>query len=158
MRDGSREPTSANQLRPAVDDPERLPLRGSTILVVEDDPEAGDLVRRLLELLGARVATAEDGIDGLSRLVKMKQPDMVLCDLTMPRMDGLEFARCLRRLPEYQRTLLVAVTGRQAHEDFLRTWDAGFDAHLVKPITMEMLRALARRLSQRFADQRESGA
>jgi CheY-like chemotaxis protein len=140
-----------------MDDSEPLPLRGCTILVVEDDAEAGDLVRRLLELLGARVGTAENGVAGLRRLVAM-QPDMVLCDLTMPLMDGLEFARRVRRLPEYRRTVLVAVTGRQAHEDFLRTWDAGFDAHLVKPVTMEMLRALARRLSPRAADQGHLGA
>jgi len=157
MRDGSREPTSEKKLRPAVDDSGRLPLRGYTILVVEDDPAAGDLVRRLLELLGARAATAEDGIAGLHRLAELR-PDMVLCDITMPRMDGLEFARRVRQLPEYRRTLLVAVTGRQAHDDFLSTWDAGFDAHLVKPVTMEMLRALARRLSQRSADQRQFGA
>ena len=157
MRDGFREPTVEKKLRPPVDDPERLPLRGYTILVVEDDSDAGDLVRRLLELLGARAATAGDGIEGLRRLAEM-QPAMVLCDLTMPRMDGLEFARRVRRLPEYRRTLLVAVTGRQAHEDFLHTWDAGFDAHLVKPVTVEMLRALARRLNQRVADQRQPGA
>src|SRR5688572_19080466 len=112
MRDGFREPTVEKKLRPPVDDPERLPLRGYPILVVEDDLDAGDLARRLLELLGARAATAGDGIEGLRRLAEM-QPAMVLCDLTMPRMDGLEFARRVRRLPEYRRTLLIAVTGRQ---------------------------------------------
>jgi two-component system CheB/CheR fusion protein len=140
-----------------VDDSESLPLRGCTVLVVEDDQEARELIRRLLELLGASARTAEDGMDGLRRLVETP-PDLVLCDLTMPLMDGLEFARRVRRLPEYRRTLLVAVTGRQAHEDFLCTWDAGFDAHLVKPVTMEMLRALAGRLSPRLAEQRRPGA
>lgn len=157
MRDGSREPTVEKKLRPPVDDPGRLPLSGYTVLVVEDDPEAGDLARRLLELLGARAGTAGNGVEGLRRLAEM-QPAMVLCDLTMPLMDGLEFARRVRRLPQYRRTLLVAVTGRQAHEDFLNTWAAGFDAHLVKPVTLEMLRALARRLNQRAADQRQPGA
>jgi CheY-like chemotaxis protein len=140
-----------------VDKCDGLPLSGARILVVEDDSDASELLRRLLELLGARVTTAENGFDGLSRLATTRA-DAVLCDLTMPQMDGLEFARRLRQIPEYRRTLLVAVTGRQAHEDFLRTFEAGFDAHLVKPVTMEMLRALARRLTGRFADQGRRGA
>jgi CheY-like chemotaxis protein len=132
------------------------PLRGCLILVVEDDVEAAAGLRRLLEQLGARVVVASDGLQGLARLADAP-PDAVLCDLTMPVMDGLEFARRVRRNPRFQRLLLVAVTGRQAHQDFLQTCDAGFDAHLVKPVTAEMLQSLARRVVGRCAG-RERGA
>ncbi len=80
--------------------------------------------------------------------------DAVLCDLTMPIMSGLEFARRVRRNPRFRRIPLVAVTGRQEQEDFLQTWDAGFDAHLVKPVTVEMLQSLARRFSWRSGQAR----
>lgn len=100
---------------------------------------------------------AENGIDGLERLAGARV-DAALCDLTMPVMDGLEFARRVRRTPRLRNLLLVAVTGRQEHQDFLRSWDAGFDAHLVKPVTTEMLLSIARRLAARCADQHRAGA
>jgi CheY-like chemotaxis protein len=140
-----------------VEQREASPFHGRTILVVEDEIELGDQLRRLLEHLGARVWIARDGLDGLEQLASLPA-DAVLCDLALPVMDGLEFARRLRQNPRFRRTLLVAVTGRQDQEDFLRSWDAGFDAHLVKPLTMEMLQALARRLSTRCAGPRQSGA
>ena len=99
------------------------------------------------------MALAENGFDGLQRLGD-RRVDAVLCDLTMPVMSGLEFARLVRRNPRFRRIPLVAVTGRQAHEDSLQTWEAGFDAHLVKPVTLEMLQSLARRLSSRRRQQR----
>jgi two-component system CheB/CheR fusion protein len=134
-----------------------LPLGRYTILVVEDDAETREVVRRLLELCGARVVVAADGLDGLDRLESVR-PHAVLCDLGMPIMDGLEFARRVRRDPRYRRTLLVALTGRKEQADFLRTWDAGFDAHLAKPVTMEMLESIAKRLSGRFAARDAPGA
>ena len=132
-------------------------LRGCMILVLEDDVETGDLLRRLLELLGARVVLAENGRDGLDRLAD-RPVDAALCDITMPVMDGLEFARRVRQNPRFRRILLVAVTGRDGREDFLGTWEAGFDAHLVKPVTMEMLHSFARRLSGRCGGQERSRA
>ena len=134
-----------------------LRMRGCTILVVEDDVEAGDLLRRLLELLGARVVVERNGLDGLERLANLTV-DAVLCDLTMPIMTGLEFARRVKEDPRLRRIPLVAVTGRQEHEAFLQTWEAGFDAHLVKPVTPEMLQSLGRRLSWRGGGQQRPGA
>jgi CheY-like chemotaxis protein len=128
-------------------------LRGCAILVVEDDAEASDLLRRLLELLGARVYVAGNGFDALDRLASLPV-DVVLCDLAMPIMSGLEFARRVRRNPRFRRIPLVAVTGRREQDDFLQTWDAGFDAHLVKPVTVEMLQSLARRFSWRSGQTR----
>lgn len=131
-------------------------LRGCTLLVVEDDEEAGDLLKRQLELLGARVFVERNGSDGLRRLQSISA-HAVLCDLTMPVMDGLEFARHVRQSAKLRRITLVAVTGRREHADFLATLDAGFDAHLVKPITLEMLQSFARRVAGRCGQQ-QSGA
>ena len=61
----------------------------------------------------------------------------------------------MRNDPRHHRMLLVAVTGRQLHTDFLETWEAGYDAHLVKPVTMQMLERLANRL---FGRRVQSGA
>jgi CheY-like chemotaxis protein len=124
------------------------PLRGRKILVVEDDDDTREVVRRLLELLGARVVVAADGMEGLAHL-RTLTPDVVLCDLTMPIMGGIEFAVRMRQDPRNRRVLLVAMTGRQGRADILHTWEIGFDAHLVKPVTPEMLSALAWRLSGR---------
>jgi CheY-like chemotaxis protein len=73
----------------------RFPLRGRKILVVEDDHDGREVIRRLLELLGAQVVVAADGLEALVRLESL-QPDAVLCDLGMPIVDGIEFARRMR--------------------------------------------------------------
>jgi CheY-like chemotaxis protein len=133
------------------------PLRDRVVLVIEDDDEYRDIIRRLVEFLGARVLTAADGLAGL-RQMEPRPPDLVLCDLTMPIMDGLTFARCVRNIPRYRRVLLVAVTARGAQRDLLETWRTGFDAHLVKPVTLEALRAIALRWSGPAAAESSPGA
>lgn len=129
----------------------QFPLRGRTILLIEDDDETREVTRRLLECMGARVAAAVDGFEGLMRLESLR-PDTVLCDLAMPIMDGLEFARRMRQDPRHRRVLLIAITGRDSHADFLDTWAAGFDAHLVKPVTPEVVASIVRRSGLREVD------
>ena len=129
-----------------MDDP-RL-LRGRTILVIDDDADVRDMWRRLLERRGAHVMVAADGLEGLVHL-EARLPDAILCDLTMPIMDGFEFASRMRTTPRYRKVLLIAVTGRQQHTDFADTWRAGFDGHLVKPVAAEALEALVQRLARR---------
>jgi hypothetical protein len=121
------------------------PLHGRTILVI-DDAEYRDTVRRLLESLGARVLLAADGFEGLAQLERWT-PDAVLCDLSMPGMGGIEFAQRMRPTPRNRRVLLVAVTGRPDWAAVLDTWAAGFDAHIVKPVTLDQLSAIGRRVS-----------
>jgi CheY-like chemotaxis protein len=122
------------------------PLCGRTLLVIEDDDDHREIVRRLLESLGAHVVLAADGLEGLAQLER-RPPDAILCDLTMPIMDGLEFARRMRQDPRYRRVLLVALTGRGGSKAMSQTWIGGFDVHLVKPITIEALGTIAQRLS-----------
>jgi CheY-like chemotaxis protein len=127
------------------------------VLVLDDQEDVCLAIGGLLEVLGARVVVAANGLEGLEQLERQR-PDMILCDLAMPMMDGIEFATRVRRNPRFRRVLLVAVTGREHHRDFLATLAAGFDAHVVKPVTPEALTSLARRLSGHTATDAQPGA
>jgi len=120
-----------------------MPLRDVTVLVVEDDPDSREITGLLLQHLGARVVTVENGDRGLAAVV-LHQPDLVLVDLLMPEMDGFEFARRIRRDPKYRRVRLVALTGLRDEASVLKTWSIGFDGHLMKPVTVEGLDLLSR--------------
>jgi len=122
-----------------------MPLRDVLVLLVEDNPDHRELGRVLLTHSAARVAVAEDGERGLEQM-RQERPDLVLCDLKMPHMDGYEFARRVRRIPNWARVRLVALTSFHDDTAYLRTWSEGFDAHLEKPITLEKLDAIAERL------------
>lgn len=120
-------------------------LRRRRVLLVEDDAEIRDILVRLLAALGAQVVAAADGLEGLEHLARW-HPDMVLCDLAMPIMGGLEFAHRMRQDPRYRNVLLIAVTGYNRQADLYDTCSTGFDGHLAKPIRMPALAALAQRL------------
>jgi CheY-like chemotaxis protein len=116
-------------------------VQSPTILVIDDDPGVRDVIQRLLELHGFRVVVAADGREGLAE-VAHSRPDAVVCDLTMPVMDGLEFARRLRANPRHRRVLLIALTGRGWETDTVDTWRVGFDRLLEKPVRGEILAQL----------------
>ena len=123
-----------------------MPLRGVSVLVVEDDRDHRDLARDMLTALGARVTVAVNGEDGVKRLIADGCPDLVLCDLRMPVMDGFEFAREVRTHSPCRQVRLVALTAIRDPIAYTRTWSAGYDAHLEKPLTVEKLEDLAARL------------
>ena len=95
----------------------------------------------VLRLSGHEVATAHDGVAALE-IARSWRPEVVLLDIGLPRLDGLEVARRLRHELGLTDALLAAMTGYGQEEDRLRSLDAGFDAHLVKPIDLNALRAL----------------
>ena len=114
------------------------------ILIVEDNRDAADSLRILLELLGHQVAIAHSGIEGVE-LARTWHPDVVLCDIGLPGMDGYGVAGALRHDPATSRTPLIALTGYGREEDRLRALQAGFDHHLTKPVDpRELLRYLSR--------------
>jgi CheY-like chemotaxis protein len=115
--------------------PAAAPLR---ILVVEDNRDAADSLRKLLELLGHRVAVAYTGPDGV-RLAGEWQPDVVLCDIGLPGLDGYGVAGALRHHPATAKAHLIAVSGYGQDEDRRRSQEAGFEEHLVKPVGPEEL-------------------
>ena len=122
-----------------------LDLRGVTVLVVEDDEDSRELLRYIVESLGATAVLASDGEEAIQRLSGIKV-DLILCDLRMPRLDGFGFVKWLRRDPKLSRTHVIAVTALGADGDFKRTWDAGFNGHLVKPIDRETVAAQLKRM------------
>jgi CheY-like chemotaxis protein len=115
-----------------------------TVLVVEDDPDSLEMLRRMLEALGVRTVLAEDGEVAL-RLFPSTRPDLVLCDLMLPLVDGFMFVNRLRADPRWRRTPVVAVTGLGYESDYERTWETGFDGHVVKPIDMDTLASVLER-------------
>ncbi len=113
---------------------------GRRILLVEDHGDGRQMLADLLRLWGHEVAEAEDGVAGLERL-RRELPDVALIDIGLPGLDGYEVAR--RARAEAGRGVrLIAVTGYGQPADRRRALEAGFDAHLVKPVNLEQLRRL----------------
>jgi CheY-like chemotaxis protein len=131
-------PMSANSAAATA----RLP-RGSLhrVLVVEDHQDAAKCLAVRLKSTGYQVRTAADGPEAL-RLAEGFQPQAVLLDIGLPRMDGFEVARRLRQNGGSARPMLIAVTGWGDDESRARTRAAGFDHHLVKPIEFSALQEL----------------
>jgi PAS domain S-box-containing protein len=109
------------------------------VLIIEDNADAAETLRDLLELSGHQVQVAFSGLSGVE-VARRFSPDVVLCDLGLPGMDGYAVAAELRRQPETASARLIAITGYGQEEDLRRTAEAGFDAHLIKPVDVESLR------------------
>jgi signal transduction histidine kinase len=112
--------------------------RPRRLLVVEDNVDARQTLRTLLEALGHEVHEAGDGEAGVAAALE-RRPDLVFVDIGLPRLDGYEVARRLRDAKFGAR--LVALTGYGRDDDVKRAREAGFDEHLLKPATLEQLRA-----------------
>jgi len=107
------------------------PAKGLRILIVDDNQDAASMLAMLLELNGYETHMAHDGVDAVETAAAIRR-DVILLDIGLPRLNGYEVARKIRQQPG--RPLLVALTGWGQEEDRRRTEDAGFDAHLVKPV------------------------
>jgi signal transduction histidine kinase/ActR/RegA family two-component response regulator len=114
------------------------------VLLVDDNADGAESLAMLLRLWGHEVAVAHDGPAGL-RSAAAQRPAVALLDISLPGMDGYELARRLRALPGLGRTMLVAMTGWGREEDRSRSREAGFDAHLVKPLELTALQELLAR-------------
>jgi signal transduction histidine kinase/DNA-binding response OmpR family regulator len=127
-----------------------LPSRGPRhrILIIEDNEDAADSLREVLQLEQHEVAVAYDGHAGIDRARAFK-PDLIFCDIGLPGLDGYQVAEAIRADPGLRNVQLVALSGYALPEDVERTHEAGFDAHLAKPPCRERMNALLARLSAR---------
>jgi CheY-like chemotaxis protein len=117
------------------------------VLIVEDNHDAADSLMMLLELRGHRVRVAYDGVAGIES-ARANAPDVMLVDLGLPGIDGYEVARQVRRDPDLEQVVLVALTGYGREQDKQQSLAAGFHYHLVKPISPDTLHALVARLGK----------
>jgi len=120
------------------------------ILIVDDERAVRESLRRALELEGYEIELAEDGAEALERLGVEPEPDAMVLDVLMPRMDGLEVSRRLRR--SGSRLPILMLTARTQVEDRVEGLDAGADDYLTKPFALEELLARVRALLRRTSD------
>src|ERR1700722_7707961 len=106
------------------------------MLIIEDDPDSLELAAYLLESAGHTTFRAPDGETGM-QVALQESPDLVICDLQIPRMDGHAVVQALRANPKWRRVPVIAVTALSMPGDREMTLAAGFDGFLTKPITPE---------------------
>lgn len=119
------------------------PLARLRILIVEDNRDALETLKMSLSAAGHEVHQATDGRDAIESASRVR-PDVAIVDLGLPEMDGFEVARKLRERDERRDMRLIALTGYGSPEDRKRTKEAGFDAHLLKPLDYDELASLLR--------------
>jgi len=122
-----------------------LRAAGARVLVVDDNADGAELLGEMLSLLGFESLIAYDGPGALA-LAEGRPIDLAVLDIGLPGMDGYELARRLRALDGYASVKLIALTGYGRPSDRARSREAGFDAHLVKPVGVGELRALVEQL------------
>jgi DNA-binding response OmpR family regulator len=115
------------------------------VLVVDDDPAIRRVVCALLDLDEYGLLEAADGQAALE-VVRVERPDLVILDLTMPRLDGLRACQALRSDPELSGTRVLVLTGRDQPDDRAGARDAGADAYLVKPFSSRAVRVGVKQL------------
>jgi two-component system CheB/CheR fusion protein len=113
------------------------------VLVIDDNEDAASTLKECLELLGHEVCVAGDGPSGLT-LARRLAPDVVVCDIGLPGMDGYAVARALRADEATRGAYLVALSGYALPDDLRRAREAGFDRHLAKPLELDALQRVLR--------------
>jgi PAS domain S-box-containing protein len=123
------------------DVPAEGPRRSRRVLIIDDYTDIAESLRELLELNNHKVAVAYNGPDGIAKAREFR-PEILLCDIGLPRMNGYEVAGAFRRDEELSNVYLVAMTGYALQEDLQKAADAGFDCHLAKPVDIDKLNSI----------------
>jgi DNA-binding response OmpR family regulator len=121
------------------------------ILIVEDNPESLDILRARLTAHNYEVITAPDGEAGLT-MAREQQPDLILLDIMMPKMDGIEVCRRIKEDPSLPFMPIIMVTAKADSKDVVAGLEAGGDEYLTKPVESRhyMTRSLSSRLNLKF--------
>ena len=121
-------------MQPSPDAPRR-------ILVADDDLDTVETLSILLKRLGHEVMVTTEA-EAVLPLADRHRPELILLDIGMPGLDGWQLARQLRRHLGHEAVRIVAVTGRTGREDFARSREAGFDAHVTKPVDLALVQSM----------------
>ena len=117
-------------------------MSGRRVLIVDDNRDAAQAIKYLLELCGHEVAVSYDGESGIEHACDF-EPNVLLCDIGLPGgADGYDVAEALRKQPVCANTHMIAITGYGREEDVRRALNAGFDLHLTKPVDAMALNEL----------------
>ncbi|SDW47882.1 response regulator transcription factor [Aequorivita viscosa] len=120
-----------------------------TILLVDDEPDIIEIIRYNLNAEGYRVKTAKNGLEAISLANKIK-PQLILLDVMMPKMDGIEACKKIRELPGLSETVIAFLTARGEDYSELAGFDAGADDYITKPIKPKVLVGRVKGLLRRF--------
>jgi CheY-like chemotaxis protein len=137
-----RLPVVLSVVQPQADDEELVRLSSRRrILVVDDNRDAADSLAMILRLMGNEATTAHDGLAAIRQAAAI-HPEIIFLDIGMPGLNGYDTARQIRSQPWGKNVVLIALTGWGQDEDRRQSEDAGFDAHIVKPIDRATLENL----------------
>jgi len=115
------------------------------ILLVEDNPATIDVIQKELEFLGYESIVAEDGKEGVEK-ASSSLPDLIIMDISLPKMDGLEASTAIRKNPKTQTIPILAATARALPGDKEKCLQAGCDDYIAKPFTHRELGAVIKKL------------
>lgn len=127
----------------------------STIMVVEDNEDVRIMLKVALEFKGYRVMEAANGWDAVG-LVSRNRPDLVLMDLRLPILDGIEAACLLKEHEEFSDLPIIAITGHDSEESRADAADVGFDEYIMKPIDLGRLESAVARLLNEMRDETQT--
>jgi len=115
------------------------------VLVVDDDDETRGAIAHLLGM-DYEIAVAADGVEGLARATEDRPPDLVIADVWMPRLDGVEMVKRMRKLDALRSTPVIFLTGQTSTESVVAGINAGARHYLTKPVDPDLLEAKVRKL------------
>lgn len=127
------------------------------ILLVDDEPDIIEIIRYNLSSEGYQIVTAENGREAL-KVAKKEKPHLIILDVMMPAMDGIETCTQMRQLPELKNTVIAFLTARSEDYSQMAGFDAGADDYITKPIKPRILTSKVKALLRRFKDSEITGA
>jgi signal transduction histidine kinase/DNA-binding response OmpR family regulator len=126
------------------------PTATHSVLIIDDEPQTIQLLERNL-VSDFKILKASDGMEGL-KLAARNLPDVIICDITMPNMNGLEFLKSLKADKKLANIKVLIFTAKTSEEDMLTAFDNGADAYITKPVSLKVLRKRIDRLIEQADD------
>lgn len=119
------------------------------VLIIDDNKDLSEIMCDLIGFLGHKTICSLDGKDGIAK-AKELHPDIIICDIGLPGMDGYEVAQLMRKDDEIKDAFLIALSGYAGPEDRKRSKEAGFDRHLAKPADISAIERVIAEASMRI--------